>query len=73
MFDNPEVLSCKGYLKTGCAKDTLSFSGWGGEGRGERGVQAAKGPKGKNAASDQGLPSLLRIQQFYIYSVEERE
>ena len=30
--DNPEVLSCKGYLKTGFAKDTLNFS-WGGGGK----------------------------------------
>ena len=35
--------------------------------------QTAKGPKYKNAASDQGLPYLLRIQQFYIHSAEERK
>ena len=24
--DKSEFLSCKGYLKTGCAKDTMNFS-----------------------------------------------
>ena len=63
--DKPEVLSCKGYLKNGCAKDTLNFWTRGGKLRMDR--------RAKTRRLIKVLPYLLRIQQFYTHSAEERE